>query len=402
MLRVASDKSITHRAFLLGALAQGTTLVRHPLLAEDTEATLSCLERLGVGIRRQGQDVAITGAALQPAVLDCKNAGTLMRLLMGILATQDFESTLIGDASLIKRPMQRVAEPLRMMGASIDLDAGHAPVRILKPVRESIKYQMPIASAQVKSAIMLAHLGINKACEIQERTLSRDHLERMLPFFGVPVRHDGCSIFMEAAPLGACEIAVPADPSSAAPFIAGALLRAPIELTDVCLNPTRLGFVETLRSMGASITMHDVRQEFGESIGLMRITPSQLTGVRVPASQIPSMIDELMLLALLATQAKGTTVLERVGELRFKESDRLSMMVEILRSMGAKIHCSELDDVVIEGGVPLHGIQMDAKQDHRIAMLGAIANLLVPMELIGADCVAVSYPDFFAHMGMIS
>lgn len=412
-LRVPSDKSITHRAFILGALASGETLVREPLISEDTKATLEVLKNLGTEVREDNKEIVIQGrnyAFLEPKeVLDCKNSGTTARIMAGVLATQPFFSVLFGDESLRERPMLRVVEPLREMGAKIDgrEDGNKLPIAIRGGKLRGISYFNKRASAQVKSSLILAGLRAEGITEILEPVLSRDHTERMLKLFGVEVitisEERGHIVKVKGGQeLKGAEIFCPADPSSAAYFVALATLapKGSLKLKDVLLNPTRDGFYRKLLEMGANIAFENTREVSGEPIADLVVRPvERLKAVKVSPEEVPSMIDEIPILAVLMALAEGVSEVRGAKELRYKESDRIKAIVHNLRKMGVKVE--ELEDgFIIEGTDKLKGAKIETFGDHRIAMAFTIAGLVTDEEVFidNPQCVSVSYPQFWEDL----
>ncbi len=407
---VPGDKSISHRALMLGALATGETHISGFLAGEDCLATLRALEALGVRLERPADsEVRVHGAGsagLRPALapLDMGNAGTAMRLMMGLLAPQRFSATLIGDASLMRRPMERVAEPLRLMGARIDTLDGHAPVLIHgTPQLRAISYTLPVASAQVKSALLLAGLAASGRMHIVEPAPSRDHTERMLGAFGVEVLRAGAGIAMEGGqPLRGTSVQVPADFSSAAFFLVAGCLAAdgPLVLTNVGVNPTRTGLIELLQRMGADIRVRPraAVAPGGEPVADIEVRRSALHGIAVPESLAPLAIDELPVLFIAAACASGETLVHGAHELRVKESDRLAAMAAGLSALGVE-HQLLPDGLWIRGtDGPLRGGTVDSLGDHRIAMSFAVAALRArdAVEITDVTNVATSFPDFVA------
>jgi len=411
-LTMPGDKSISHRAAMIAALADGTSRLSNFSNSADCEATLSCLTRLGVSIEGDCDDLRVHGAGAEglrvPAEpLDCSNSGTTMRLLAGILAGQNFKSTLTGDASLRSRPMARIIEPLRMMDAGISSNDGRAPLIIAghRPLK-AINYDLPIASAQVKSCLLLAGLNADGRTEIIEHEVTRDHTERMLRWFGVPLETrdvEGSRAVAIGGParLSARDVSIPGDISSAAFFIAAAaLLRgSSFEITDVGVNPTRATFLEQLRSFGFDVAVRDVREECREAVGTVRVSGSKSSSesaapLRGPL--IPQLIDELPLLAVVGSQIEGGIEIRDAAELRAKESDRIAATVQNLRAMGAEVE--ELKDGLrLTGPVRLRGATIDPRGDHRIAMAFSVAGLIAEgeTEIKDPECVAVSFPEFF-------
>ncbi len=410
-IAVPGDKSISHRGLLLGAIAEGKTKISNLSSSADVRSTWHCLKKLGVEIQEQDNSLEITGngfyglkASSEP--LDCVNSGTTMRLLSGILAAQPFSSTLVGDESLSKRPMKRIIEPLTQMGAKIQCQPGGlAPIKIQGGQLNPIHYHSPIASAQVKSCLLLAGLYAQGVTTVIEPQLSRDHTERMLTDFGVTVKRNGLAVFIEGKQtLYGCEISVPGDFSSAAFFIGAALIVPDSELTikNVCLNSTRTGLLKVLKEMGAKINIQQYKQKSSEPIGDLTVATSQLNGVEIPPESVPKLIDEVPILAVIATQAKGTTQLTGAKELRVKESDRLRTIVNNLSLMGITIKEKE-DGFIIEGRQKLNGAVIDSYGDHRIAMAFAIAGLIAEEEtrLMNTQCVEISMPNFFETLNRI-
>jgi 3-phosphoshikimate 1-carboxyvinyltransferase len=404
---VPGDKSISHRAVLLGALGEGETRIRGFGASGDTLATVSAMRSLGIRVDELAEDELVVhgrgsrGLTAPADPVDCANAGTLMRLLTGILAGQDGEFVLAGDASLSARPMERIAEPLRRMGALVETTDGHAPIRIAgSGGLHGIEYRLPVASAQVKSAVLLAGLNAAGATTVLEPVPTRDHTELMLEAAGVPVRRRPASVTVEpAAALRLGEVVVPGDFSSAAPLLVAAALVPGSDVTvhDLGVNPRRAALLDVLERMGARVSVFDRRRAGGEPIGSVQVQPGELVATRIGAAEVPALVDELPLVALLASHARGETVVAGASELRVKESDRIEAVTDGLRAAGARIHSR--DDGWTITGVParLRGGTVDARGDHRIAMLGAIAGLASRegVELRGAETVAISFPGFF-------
>jgi 3-phosphoshikimate 1-carboxyvinyltransferase len=404
-ITVPGDKSISHRGLLLGTIAEGNTRIYNLSSSADVMSTMRCLKQLGVEVIENDDFLAIAGNGLyglkRPSVpLDCGNSGTSMRLLSGILAAQPFTSTLVGDDSLSKRPMRRIIEPLTQMGAKIESrPGGLAPLKIHGNQLNSIHYLNPVASAQIKSCILLAGLYARGITTVVEPHPSRDHTERMLTDFGLTVQRNGLAVsIVGQQPLHGCEINVPGDFSSAAFFIGAALIvpDSQLKIKNICLNPTRTGLLEVLDEMGAKIEVQKQEEKSSEPIGEITVFTSQLNGVEIPPELVPKLIDEVPILAVIATQAGGTTKLSGAKELRVKESDRLHAIANNLSMMG--IHIEEKEDgFIIEGPQKLSGAVVDSYRDHRIAMAFAIAGLLAEGEtqLRNSECVEVSMPDFF-------
>ena len=397
---------------MIAALADGPARLRNFSNSADCEATLSCLKKLGVSIERRGNELMVHGAGADglraPAEpLDCTNSGTTMRLLAGILAGRNFKSTLTGDGSLRSRPMARIIEPLRMMGASISSNDGRAPLIIEghQPLK-AIKHELPVASAQVKSCLLLAGLSAAGQTQVIESQVTRDHTERMLRWFGLPLEVsdlEGLRAITVDGParFNARDVSIPGDVSSAAFFIAAAVLLpgSSLEITDVGVNPTRVTFLEQLRSLGFDVAVSDVREECGEAVGTVRVSGSKSSSesaAPLRGSLIPQLIDELPLLAVVGSQIEGGIEIRDAAELRAKESDRIAATVQNLRAMGAEVEEFK-DGLRVAGPAPLRGALIDPRGDHRIAMAFSVAGLIAQgeTEIKDAECVAVSFPEFF-------
>lgn len=411
-VRVPGDKSLSHRALIFSALATGRSRVRDILQSADVHSTAGVLRALGVAVPPLGEDIVIDArgarAMLAPRVdLDCGNSGTTTRLMAGVAAGCAFRSRFIGDASLSKRPMRRVARPLVAMGARVELESGDGlPMVIEGGALRSIAWTSETASAQIKSAILLAGAVGGVAVEVTEPSRSRDHTERMLRALGARVAIDGTRVRVEAiSELAPLDVRVPADPSSAAFLVALATLSrsAPISVPNVCLNPTRIGFFDVLRSMGAAVAIDEGADQGGEPTGTIRASRSELRGVSVSESRVPSMIDELPLLACVGACARGTTEIRGAAELRVKESDRIATVVSNLRNIGAS--AEELPDgLVVTGSTgPLAG-RVITHGDHRIAMAFGVLGALPGNEIEIDDraCVAVSYPAFWDDLARVT
>ncbi|MFC4727960.1 3-phosphoshikimate 1-carboxyvinyltransferase [Coralloluteibacterium thermophilus] len=406
-IAVPGDKSVSHRAVMLGAVAEGITTVRGFLEGEDTRATAAVMRQLGVHIEtpREGErliyGVGLRGLRPASAPLDCGNAGTGMRLLAGLFAGHGLDCTLVGDASLSQRPMRRVVDPLRAMGARIDTRPdGTPPLRIHggHPLR-AIAYETPVASAQVKSALLLAGLYAEGTTEVREPHPTRDYTERMLAAFGWPVEFaPGIARVLGGHRLRGTEIRVPGDFSSAAFFMVAASVvpGSELVLTGVGVNPRRTGLLAALRAMGADIRESNPRESGGEPVADLTIRHAPLRGIEVPEDLVPDMIDEFPALFVAAALAEGTTVVRGAAELRVKESDRLAGMSAALRALGAEIEETP-DGARIVGG-RLHGGEVDSHGDHRLAMSLAIAAQCSEGEVLIRDCanVATSFPGFDA------
>lgn len=409
VIQVPGDKSISHRAVMFGAIAKGKTTVAGFLPGEDCLSTISCFQKMGVSIQQTGDYVEIESAGIdglqEPKdILDVGNSGTTTRLMLGILATRPFHSVIIGDESIAKRPMGRVTNPLRQMGAVIDgrENGMYTPLSIRGGNTVGIQYSSPVASAQVKSAILLAGLGSEGVTTVSEPALSRDHTERMLEAFGAKVIRDSLSVSIEGGQtLTATNIVVPGDISSAAFFlVAGAIVpNSQITIHNVGMNPTRIGIITVLQRMGANLEVINERTVNGEPVADLIISTSELKGTEISGDIIPTLIDEIPIIALLATQAEGKTIIRDAEELKVKETNRIDTVVAELSKMGAKIEATA-DGMIIQGPSTLHGATVNSYGDHRIGMMLAIAALISKSEttLQNAEAIAVSYPNFFDHL----
>jgi len=414
-VRVPGDKSISHRALICAALASGRSRIRNILPSADVRSTAGVLRALGAGVPELGDDMRVDGRGLvgltaPTHALDCGNSGTTARLVSGVLSGCPFASRMVGDASLSRRPMGRVARPLTMMGAHFAFDAGeHLPMVVTGGPLRSIRFESPTASAQVKSAILLAGLVGRVAVSVTEPVRSRDHTERMLAALGIDVRSLGLEASLEpASELSPFQLDVPADPSSAAFFAAlaaagGVRGGGALELTDVALNPTRLGFFRALREMGADATWEVHREECGEPVGTITIAARSLHGADIRGEQVPAMIDELPMLACLGALAQGNTEIRGASELRVKESDRIAAVVQNLRAVGAD--ADELPDGLrVRGGTRSLGGAVRTHGDHRLAMafgvLGALTGDAITVD--DPDCVSVSYPGFWSDLERVT
>ncbi len=406
-IRVPGDKSISHRSLMLAALAEGSSSIRGILDSADVRSTAAVLRALGADIPPLSADFSMIGRGVRSfrapnTDLDCGNSGTTTRLVAGIASACPFTSRFVGDESLSRRPMQRVARPLGAMGARFEFERGDGlPMRITGGALTPITWTSETASAQIKSAILLAGLAAGVDVEVREPSRSRDHTERMLASQGATVSIDGSTVRFEPPANGHLEplhLSVPSDPSSAAFLAALAALadHGAIELPDICLNPTRTGFFRALESMHARVETTGVRHEGGEAVGTVTVHASPLRGIRLPTENVPSMIDELPLLACVAARAEGTTCVRGAAELRVKESDRIAMVVSNLRTIGVEAEEAPDGFTVIGSDRPLRG-SVRTLGDHRIAMafgiLGAIPGNEI--EIDDPSCVAVSYPAFW-------
>jgi 3-phosphoshikimate 1-carboxyvinyltransferase len=419
LVPVPSDKSITHRAILLAAIAEGGAVLRTSAIGDDNRSTLDAVRALGATVEERRGEIVVGGRGLlgltEPAApIDCGNSGTTMRLLAGLLAGQRFRAVLRGDASLSRRPMQRVAAPLRLRGARIEgtidparvgeitapLDVGPLPA---PHVLSELLYDLPIASAQVKSAILLSGLFAAGKTTVSEPTISRDHTERMLASLGVPIARVGPVVELDgpafSGSLPAFEIVIPGDPSAAA-FLCAAGLLVPgseVGVRGVGINPTRMGFVDLARLMGAPVSVVPTGEELGEPVGDLRVTSASLRGIAAAGETVVRAIDEVPITAALAACARGTTTIADAAELRVKESDRIAAMAAVLRGFG--VECEERPDgLVVEGraGAPLRAADVDAAGDHRIAMSASVLGLVADGEtrIRGVSAIATSFPRF--------
>ena len=414
-LSVPGDKSISHRALILNSVALGKAVVTGLSDGEDVISTMGCLRALGVGIEPGGQPgmVCVNGAGWgleEPeGLLDAGNSGTSMRLLSGLLAGQAFTSVLTGDASLRSRPMGRVVQPLQQMGATVmgRHNDTLAPLTIRGGSIKGIEYKLPVASAQVKSCIMLAGLSAQGETILHQPALSRDHTERMISAMGGSVVADGLTLVVRPAQLTAVDIAVPGDISSAAFWLVAGLCHphARILVKSVGLNPSRTGIIEALKAMGAGdgLKLLDPRTEGGEPVADLLVTSSGLSGIEVGGDMIPRILDEIPVLAVAACFAEGTTVIRDAKELRVKESDRIETTVSELAKMGARIEARE-DGMVIHGSGSLKGSVCNSHQDHRLAMALGVAGLVSEGEaaINGAGDASVSYPAFWEHLALLA
>ena len=404
-VQIPGDKSISHRGIMFGAISKGSTRVTNFLQGADCLSTISCFQKLGIDIENRQTEVIIHGKGIHglrasDSILDTGNSGTTTRLISGILAGQDFTSTLTGDASIQSRPMGRIIAPLTQMGATLKCLQKNdcVPMEITGHSLNAIHYTSPVASAQVKSCILLAGLYGNGTTSVTEPALSRNHTELMLSAFGADIKTNGTTASIEPEPdLRGTLVEVPGDISSAAYWIAAALLVPGSELyiRNVGINPTRDGILKVVAAMGGKVKKENIRTVSGESVCDLLVNSSELTATRICGDLIPSLIDEIPVLAVLACFAKGTTVIADAKELKVKESNRIDTVVQNLKLMGADIEATE-DGMIIQGNGNLHGAVIDSHLDHRIAMAFSIAGLMCPEEttILQADSVAISYPDF--------
>ncbi len=411
-ITVPGDKSISHRSVMFGSIARGTTEIHNFLEGADCLSTISCFRSMGIQIEQNSDTVIVRGNGLHglrsPAhTLDCGNSGTTVRLISGILSAQSFTTTLTGDASIRKRPMKRIITPLSMMGAKLRSLGGNdcVPLEITGQPLHGIHYQSPVASAQVKSSILLAGLYAEGETKVTEPYVSRNHSELMLKSFGANVRTEGTTaVIQPAGELSGQKIIVPGDISSAAYFIAAGLMAPDSEILikNVGINPTRDGILRVCKSMGADITLLNTKENAGEPTADLLVRTSPLHGTVIGGAIIPTLIDELPVIAALACFAEGETVIRDASELKVKESNRIDVMVRGLSSMGADVDETE-DGMVIRGGRPLHGAVIDSRLDHRIAMTFAVAGCCADKEteILGAECVNISYPGFYRDLELL-
>ena len=419
-LRVPGDKSITQRAYIFAAMAEGVTTVNHPLISADAEATLQAVISLGAElIEKTPTKVIIKGVgekgftAPESGLIDCQNSGTGMRLMCGMLAGQNITISLSGDESLNKRPMERVAVPMRAMGAKVDTVNGKPPITIQGGNLHGIEYHSGVASAQVKSCVLIAGLQASGVTTLVEPQRSRDHTEKMLPAFGVTLhtelsKESGKNkVVIEGnQKLTACEVTVPADPSSAAFIMTAAslLIGSDVTLTDIGMSPGRTGLLRALRKMGANIEIQNTRLFGQEPVADLRIRGQKLQPVNISASEVSDMVDEIPVLLLATAMAKGESVFEGLHELRVKESDRLGLMIDNLKAIGVDCDITENDGAVIRGKGELSKLSEPSHwavdHDHRLAMTGVVAGLCSPTGVLVSDvnAVAVSWPDFVADL----
>ncbi len=414
-ISVPGDKSISHRSVMFGALADGDTRVSNFLMSADCLSTISCFRKLGIEFETDPEACSVTvhgkglrGLQAPSETLYTGNSGTTTRLISGILAGQDFTSVLDGDDSIRRRPMRRIINPLTMMGADIRSEKGNdcAPLRIAPSSLRGIDYLSPVASAQVKSCILLAGLYAEGVTSVTEPALSRDHTELMLTGFGAlvtsqKVREGHKASILPGPKLHGMDIAVPGDISSAAYFIAAALIipGSEVMILNTGINPTRAGIIEVVKRMGGDLTIMNERTEGGERTADILVRSSSLTSCEIGADLIPALIDEIPVIAVLAAYAQGTTVIKDASELRVKESDRIESTTAALRAMGADITPTE-DGMIIKGGRPIHGAAINSLKDHRIAMSMAVCALAAEGEtnIKDADCVDISYPSFYSDL----
>jgi 3-phosphoshikimate 1-carboxyvinyltransferase len=405
-----ADKSITHRAIIIGALAKKGLRINRALISGDTLSTVDCFRKLSKEITIKGNEIYVSPGLLKEPldILNCQNSGTTARLLAGLLAAQPFFSVIDGDSSLRQRPMKRIVEPLSLMGARIfgRQEGSFLPLSIKGGELQAIDYELPVASAQVKSAILLAGLFARGQTTVREKIKTRDHLERMLQYFGQEISLEEKAVKIRGKnEIEGGEVAVPGDISSAAFLITAAVLipRSRLIVRQVNFNPTRTGFIKKLVQMGARLSVLNLREEYNEEVADLEVRSSELKAVGITAEEVPSLVDEIPLIALLATQAEGVTRIRGAKELRYKECDRLHALYLNLRRMGARIEEQE-DGLIIEGPTRLKGAEGQSFNDHRLAMTLVIAALIAEGEtsVDNLDCIQISYPEFWQHLKAIS
>ena len=408
-ITVPGDKSISHRSVMFGSIAKGTTEIHNFLEGADCLSTIGCFRRMGIEIENKNGTVIVHGKGMHgltapSGTLDCGNSGTTTRLISGILAPQNFDVTLTGDESIQKRPMKRIIEPLSMMGADIKSIRGNdcAPLKICGMPLAGIHYTSKVASAQVKSAILLAGLYADGLTTVTEPQVSRNHTELMLKFFGAELESKETSVTIwPATELFGNRIDVPGDISSSVYFVAAGLIlpNSEVLIKNVGINPTRAGLIKVCEAMGADLTLLNENHGNAEPTADLLVRTSSLKACTIEGDIIPTLIDELPTIAMMACFAEGTTVIRDAAELKVKESNRIAIMVENLRAMGADVEETD-DGMIIHGGKPLHGAVIDSHKDHRIAMTFAVAALAAEgeTEIHDADCVNISYPAFYKEL----
>ena len=411
ILSIAGDKSISHRAAIFGSISEGVTTVENFLTSDDCLNTVNAMRMMGVAIEREGATLSITGVGLDGLrvaddVIDVGNSGTGIRLLTGLVAGQKFNTVLTGDASIRRRPMDRIIQPLRQMGATIHGEGGDrlAPLRVTGSSLNGTHYRSPVASAQVKSCVLIAGLYANGETTETEPSLSRDHTERMLMGFGATVTRDGLTVTVAPRPSRGMRVTVPGDISSAAFFIVAGLILpdAEIVIENVGVNPTRDGIIEALKAMGADITLERERVMGAEPVADLRVKSSELSGAEFGGDLIVRMIDEIPILALAASQASGTTVVRDAEELRVKETDRIATISSELAQLGVQVVPSP-DGFTITGKQKVRGGACSSRGDHRIAMTAAVAGLVAetPVTVSEIECIYTSFPTFWEVLSQI-
>lgn len=411
-ITVPGDKSISHRAIMTAALADGTTRITNFLNSADCLATIDCFKKMSVDIEEKNGEVfvrgrGINGLSAPSETLYTANSGTTTRIMSGILAGQPFSCVVDGDASIRKRPMNRIITPLSLMGADITSSPGAlAPLHINGRPLKGIHYESPVASAQVKSSILYAGLFADGETSVTEPYLSRNHTELMFKSFGIDVKSSGTTATVSRSPgFKATDITVPGDISSAAFFLAAGLITRGSQITvkNVGINPTRDAIIEVIERMGGSIKVENVRSNGGEKSADITVKESSLSGITIEKDMIPRLIDEIPVIAVIAACASGTTVIRDAAELKVKESNRIDLTAENLKKMGADVTPAD-DGMIINGGRPLKGAVIESRFDHRIAMAFSVASLVAEgkTEIRNAECVSVSYPDFYRDLNRLS
>lgn len=410
---IPGDKSVSHRGVMFGSIAKGVTEIHNFLQGADCLSTIECFRKMGVQIENSSNKVVVHGNGLRGLTrpdsrLDCGNSGTTTRLICGILVPQSFDVTLTGDSSIQKRPMKRIMEPLGQMGAQIESvnQNGCAPLKITGQPLRAIHYHSAVASAQVKSAILLAGLYADGETKVTEPYVSRNHSEIMLKLYGADVQTtDTTASIKPADELFGTKVMVPGDISSAAFFICAGLMvpNSEILIKNVGINPTRSGILNVCKAMGGNITLLNKNSDAGESTADLLVTSSVLHGTVIEGAIIPTLIDELPIIAAMACFASGETIIKDAAELKVKESNRIDIMVKNLTAMGADVTETE-DGMIIRGGRSLHGAVVDSKEDHRIAMTYAVTSLMADgeTEILDAECVNISYPGFYEDLERLS
>lgn len=397
------DKSITHRAVMFNAGATGEATIENALIGEDCLSTCACMQKLGACVHRDGTTIQVKGVEHfeDGKTLDCGNSGTTIRLLTGFLAGKGINATLVGDSSLSSRPMKRVSQPLSILGADIQTTDGHAPVRVYPKQLQGAKVELSVASAQVKSAVLLAGLSADGETQVSEPIKSRDHTERMLKAMGANIQVDGNSVKIQRSRLQATDVLVPSDISSASYFMALGALKGETLCRNVGVNQTRTGILRAFDKLGVCYSLLNLRESGGEEIADILVKKSPLQAIKLTSEDIPSMVDELPLIALLCAFADGESVISGAKELRVKESDRIRTTTELINAIGGD--CKETEDgFIIKGKKKLVGGNIQSYLDHRIAMTGAVGLIASEKggEIKDADCCAISFPDFFQKLGV--
>ncbi len=402
------DKSISHRSLMFAALSDGTSRISNLSTGVDIISTRKCVEACGIQILDDGDDIVIKGGKFTNPKLPlyCGNSGTTARLMLGLLSGQGINATFTGDDSLSNRPMNRILDPLSQMKLKSESHKGNLPVTIHESELNGIHYESPLASAQVKSAILLAGLGASNDTSVTETMLSRDHTERMLQKMGAELITDGLTVTISPlkSSLSPIELSVPGDPSTAAFFAAAAAIvpKSYIILNRILCNPTRIGFYSVLHQMGGRMEYLDQWDEAGECIGILKVIHQPLTGISITKNDVPGLIDELPIIAILATQAEGKTKINDAEELRVKECDRIHAVCTNLKRMGADIE--ELKDgFIINGPTQLKGVEIETFNDHRIAMAFTIAGLVADGDVVldNQECISISYPEFYYELARL-